>query len=161
MKKLLVLALVAFFAMTGAAMAENYGAVKAGLYMPDEDGIDNGFNLDAAYGMEFSETLIGEFSLGYATADLEVGSDSLDVISLSAAALYPMELDMVDVRLGGGLGYYMAEVGSADDTEIGFFGQADCIYPLDDEMGLIGELKYSMIDELDVVTINVGVQFSL
>jgi len=179
MKKLLVLALVAFFAMTGAAMAENYAAGKAGLYMPTDSDLDSGLNFEAAYGMEVSDTLIGEFALGYATADMDISGVDGDVTltSISAAALYPIDMDTFEVRVGGGLGLYMWDyeakmktvfgtfTAEDDGTEFGFFVQGDAIYELSDGMGLIGEVKYSIVDadgtDAGGLALNVGLQFAL
>lgn len=136
MKKLAVtIALVVGFLMLGsAAWAETYLKFDTGLFMPKEDdALDTGYNLGAAYGMSLVDVIPGlaaenpawknvtaELGTGYRHADGKMtvsgfGASTstkmdLDVVPLTLAAIYNHKISGGPVKVygGGGPGIYYA-----------------------------------------------------
>lgn len=149
MKKLMVLffcltSLVFFF--SSDASADEYLVVKAGIYSPQSDDLDEfseGLSLEASYGYYFNPNLAIELGAGYFKTDLSESyySDSrrvktdteIEVNTLTVAINAIAPIDPVELYALGGVGIYYAygerkvdvsRVGldSADDSDITFGG---------------------------------------
>jgi len=149
MKKLMVLffcltSLVFFF--SSDASADNYVAVKAGMYSPQSDDLDEfgeGLNLEVSYGYYFNQYLAIDLGVGYFKTDASesyysdgrhVKEDTdIEVNTLTVALNAIVPIDPVELYALGGVGGYYAYgerkidvsgVGSdsADDTDVTFGG---------------------------------------
>jgi opacity protein-like surface antigen len=149
MKKLMVLffcltSLVFFFSSDAAA--DSYIAVKAGVYSPQSDDLDEfgeGLNLEASYGYYFNQYLAIDLGVGYFKVDKsesyyadgrQVQKDTdIEVNTFTVAINAIAPIDPFELYALGGAGIYYAYgerkidtygVGadSADDTDIVFGG---------------------------------------
>jgi opacity protein-like surface antigen len=189
-KAIMALVSASVFFYASAAYADNYFTAKVGLYSPEDDFLDNGFNIEAAYGMDISDmtgidNLALELGVGYYTADGDLtftdffGDVSkievdLRVIPVTATGIYSFDLDLpVKLYAGAGLGLYFTKVevtmsdpfGSVSvddtDTKFGFNLVGGARYELNDQMDLAAELKYhSVSNDFGGLLINVGVKYN-
>jgi outer membrane autotransporter protein len=189
-KAIMALVSASVFFYASAAYADNYFTAKVGLYSPEDDFLDNGFNIEAAYGMDISDmtgidNLALELGVGYYTADGDLtftdffGDVSkievdLRVIPVTATGIYSFDLDLpVKLYAGASLGLYFTKVevtmsdpfGSVSvddtDTKFGFNLVGGARYELNDQMDLAAELKYhSVSNDFGGLLINVGVKYN-
>jgi opacity protein-like surface antigen len=132
---------VSMFVFASSAMADNYVTGKVGIYFPSESAFDNGFNIEAAYGMDIFDmtgidNLALEVGLGYYKASWDQTMTNtfstsktdadLTVIPLTATAIYTYELDDGFSFFGGaGLGLYWAEREIEITTTTNIFGEIE------------------------------------
>jgi outer membrane protein W len=180
MKKLAVtMALIAGFLMLGsAAWAGTYLKFDTGLYMPDDDdALDTGYNLGAAFGVSLVDVFPGlaaedpawknvtaELGTGYRHADgkttvsvfgtTTTAKTDLDVVPLTLAAVYTHKMPGAPVKFYGGAGpglYFASREIKVTTTTI--FGNTT-VSDDDNELklGLIlkGGALFSLSDRLDL-----------
>ena len=164
MKKLLVLTAVLLLSVA-PAMAGNYAKGTVGYFSPTDGDLDGTFSLNVAAGMDLKDQLDApvsvELGIGYAapsgSVDIGFGFGSFDVdvsiIPITLTGLYELPLDVADVafNVGAGLGMYMWDVevdgeSVADGNDFGFHVQAGADYKLNDQLALVGELKWVKVD---------------
>lgn len=137
MKKLIILAIILVSTIGSNAFAKEYVTGKLGVYFPDENAFDDGFNVEAAYGRDFTDFFPGatrqnswlnnvtlEAGIGYYEADFsetisgfgfvpdtKVKGD-LSVVPLTLSGIYNHPLGGTDFNLygGAGVGLYFSEV---------------------------------------------------
>jgi opacity protein-like surface antigen len=176
-KTILAFISVSVFLCSSSAFAANYFTGKIGLYSPEESFLDDGFNIEGAYGIDISgatgvENLALELGLGYYTADGDQPFFDLDVsvIPITATAIYTHDLDGPFSLFGGaGLGFYYANVevnsfGSEEDdseVELGFNLVGGGRYELNNRMDLTAELKYAAVsDDIGGLFLNFGIKYN-
>lgn len=182
MKKLLIAMTVLLLSVT-PALAGDYLKGTLGYFSPDESHVDGSFNLYGAYGLDlkpkFNAPLTAEFGIGYTNpSGGAYGYDySLTIIPITATLLYKLPIAVSNPNLsfnvGGGLGLYFwsAEVDgptiagfdtnySDDGSDVGIHLQTGLDYKLDKQLALVGELKWSSVDNGDGTSINVGLKYN-
>lgn len=150
MKKLIVTVVLAagFLMMGSIAWADTYLKFDAGMFLPKEDdALDIGYNLGAAFGKSLVEVFPGlaaenpawrnvtaELGIGYRHADGEMSVSSfgattstkmdLDVVPLTLAAIYTHKISGSPVKFygGGGPGLYYASTETTVTTTVPFIG---------------------------------------
>jgi outer membrane protein W len=174
MKKLLVLTAVLLLSVA-PAMAGNYVKGTVGYFSPTESDLDASFGLNVAGGMDLKDQLgvpvSAELGIGY-TAPSASGVD-VTIIPITLTGLYELPLDVPDFafNVGAGVGLYMWTVdvtgpfgGKADGNDFGFHVQAGADYKLNDEVALVGELKWAKVDFDDAdgggTSVNVGAKYN-
>lgn len=141
MKKRIVAAfvavLVSFLSLPARAEVPNYLEVKAGMYSPqsnDMEDFDNGFAGELALGHYFTRNLAGEIGVGYFKSELSgavlpfSGDVELSSIPLTVTVKGVAPVDPVELYAGVGMGAYFnkAELqvlgfsDSSSDTSFGF-----------------------------------------
>lgn len=181
MKKFAVtIALAVSFLMLGStAWAESYLKFDTGLFLPKEDdALDDGFNLGAAYGRSLVDVFPGlaaenpawknvtaELGIGYRHADGDEAVSAfgttvstkmdLDVVPITLAAIYTHEISGAPVKIygGGGPGLYYASTETTVTTTT-FFGTTTTFSDDDSELklGLVlkGGALFSLSERLDL-----------
>jgi opacity protein-like surface antigen len=172
MKKLLVLTAVLLLSVA-PAMAGNYVKGTVGYFSPTDGDLDGSFGLNVAGGMDLKDQLDApvsvELGIGY-TAPEATGVD-VSIVPITLTGLYELPLDVPDFafNVGAGLGLYMwdAEVDGtsvADGNDFGFHIQAGADYKLNDQLALVGELKWAKVDFDDAdgggTSVNVGAKYN-
>jgi opacity protein-like surface antigen len=116
-----LLVLLGLVTVAATASAQPYVTGKLGVYMPDHGWLDNGFNLEGAYGRPFVDLFPDavrhqpwlqnvnlEASVGFYSADYSRNSGrsgSVDALPVTVSALYNHTLNQYfDVYGGAGLG---------------------------------------------------------
>jgi len=136
MKRLILLSLILVSAIGSNAFAKEYVNGKLGVYFPDESAFDDGFNIEAAYGRDFTDffpetvrqnpwlkNVTLEAGIGYYTADFsetisgfglvpdtKVKGD-LSVVPLTLTGIYNYPLSGTNFNFfgGGGVGLYFSD----------------------------------------------------
>jgi len=176
MKKLLVLTAVLLLSVA-PAMAGNYVKGTVGYFTPTEGDLDSSFALNVAGGMDLKDQLDApvsvELGIGY-TAPEATGVE-VTIIPITLTGLYELPLDVPNFafNVGAGLGMYMWEVEfdsffggteKDDGNDFGFHVQAGADYKLNDQLALVGELKWAKVDfdETDGggTSLNVGAKYN-
>jgi opacity protein-like surface antigen len=169
-KAIMALVSASVFFCASAAYADNYFTAKVGLYSPEEDFLDNGFNIEAAYGMDISDmtgidNLALELGIGYYTASFDeaftffdpffgtiTAKSELDltVIPITATGIYSFDLDLpVKLYAGAGLGFYWVKV-EITESAMGFrISEDDSEFKFG--FNLVGGARYELNDQMDLV----------
>lgn len=188
-KKNTIIALLSVAALLFAApaFAGNYFLGKAGFYNPKESALDNGLNLEGAYGIDLSnatkiDKLALELGFGYYTAS---GDESLfgiateldvNVLPVTASGIYTYDFKRhpFSVYGGAGLGLYfvMWELNTRDpffgnttvddeELKLGFHLVGGGRFELNKQMELFAELKANRVSgDWGGKFLNVGLKYN-
>ncbi len=149
MKKTLIFFIVACsLAFTTSAAAANYLGVKGGIFFPAAGGLNDGYNIELAYGLNTSylhPNSAVEIGLGYYNADRR--RTELSVIPVTATFIINSDPGgPFNLYGGAGVGAYFSdlEVNNVDDSDVNlglnFVGGFD--FPMSPNLSLGPELKY-------------------
>ena len=154
MKKLLI-ATVALLLFAAPALAGSYAKGTVGYFSPTENDLDGSYLVHAAVGSDFGGPVSAELGVGYTAPDAD-GAD-VTIIPITLTALYELPLNLTDVafNVGAGVGMYMWDIdidggGSEDGNDFGYHVQAGAEFKLNEQVSLIGEVKWAKVDlEID------------
>jgi len=166
MKKLLVLTAVLLLSVA-PAMAGNYLKGTVGYFSPTESKIDGAITLNVAGGINLKEQLAApvsvELGIGYTAPE----SGDLTIIPITLTGLYelPLNLSNTAFNVGAGLGLYMWDAnGGPDGLDFGFHVQAGAEFALNEQLALIGEVKWAKVDfdnfDGGGTSVNVGAKYN-
>jgi hypothetical protein len=177
MKKLIVVTAILLCSVAPALASNFYGKGTLGVFSPSESGFDNSVALYAAGGMnlkeQFNAPISAEVGIGY--TDPSERYFDVTVVPVTMTVLYelPFNVPQLAFNVGGGLGLYFWDVendfsGNNDDgVELGLHVQTGAEFKLNNQIALIGELKYSVAeaggnydDDLGGLTANAGVKLN-
>jgi opacity protein-like surface antigen len=166
-KKISLLAFASVLMFASSAFADNYMTFKAGIYLPEISALDNGINIEAAFGLDLSdavENLAIEFGTGYYTTSYKWLD--IDVIPFTGSGIYTFDFGgPFSLYAGAGLGlYYVSwDAGYADDSELkfGFNLVGGGRLELNDQLDLVFELKHvNVSDDFGGNFLNVGIKYN-
>jgi opacity protein-like surface antigen len=149
MKKIMMLCVfIGCIAFASSAAAANYLSVKGGIFFPAESGLNDGYNLELAYGLDtgyLHPNSAVELGLGYYNASRRL--TDLTVIPVTATFLFNHDpAGSFNLYGGAGVGVYFSdlEVGDFDDSDVNlglnFVGGFN--FPLSPNLAFGPELKY-------------------
>lgn len=186
MKKLIVLTIMLVCVNVSSVFAGQYVTGKLGVYFPDESAFDDGTNVEAAFGWDYSDLFPGaatqnpvlknvtlEAGIGYYEADFSENTPfgrvkgDLSVVPLTLTGIYHHPLSGTDFNLygGAGLGLYFSEVdvrvdGLKDDDSSVEFGMrlvGGGEYLIRPQFSFGAELRLDLVsDDVGGVFVNVG-----
>lgn len=149
MKKLLILTAVLLIS-AAPAMAGTYVKGTAGYFSPTESELDGSYALYLAGGANVVGPVSAELGIGYTAPDASDADVSIMPVTLTALCELPLGLSSVAVNVGAGVGMYMWDVdftgGSEDGSDFGYHVQAGADYKLNDQVSLVGEVKWAKVD---------------
>lgn len=173
----LLLVLMGVFAVTSTAAAQPYVSGKLGVYMPDHSWLDNGYNLEGAYGRPFGDFFADavrhqpwlrnvnlEGSVGFYSADYSRWSGSVYAIPVTVSALYNHTLNQqFDVYAGVGLGVaVVSDDGGSNGLKVGPRVTAGGYYNLTPTVALGVELRHDIYSgRVGGSFLNFGARFRL
>ncbi|MEJ2034512.1 MAG: outer membrane beta-barrel protein, partial [Deltaproteobacteria bacterium] len=162
------------FADASFTGTNNYLTGKAGLYLPEIDFVDDGFNIEGAYGIDLSsvigiKNLVLELGLGYYKASNEqtysFGSglsssttkEEVDIstIPMTVDGIYTFEFNgPFSLYAGAGLGLYYVMWEWELETSSILLGSTSSSYA-DDELkfgfNLLGGGRYHLNNQMDLI----------
>lgn len=168
MKKLLVLTAVLLLSVAPAMAGQFYGKGTVGYDIPNESEADNYFDISVAGGMNLND-MVGapvsvELGLGYHMPE------DIDIFAVTLTGLYELPVEVTDFafNVGAGIGMYNWSydvAGYSDDgSDFGWHLQAGADYKLNDQVALVGELRYASVDvdgdDLGATSINLGAKYN-
>ena len=180
MKKWLVLMMAGMMVFATSASAEQYVTGKIGAYFPEADyAFDMGLNLRAALGKTIVEAGKGdvnaEIGIGYYSPGEKNNGFSLNVIPLTATAIYNMPFPNSPIEFYGGAGlglYYwwqetsviipfFGEIGSdIDGLDLGINLVGGALFNVNEKFGISAELEYDLVtDDVGGLFLNVGAKY--
>lgn len=154
-----VAVLVSALSVPAFAEVPNYFAVRAGLYSPQSDDMedfDEGFAGELALGHYFTRNLAGEFAVGYFRSDRKgaslpfPGDVELSSVPVTVSVKAVAPVDPVELYAGAGIGAYFNEAeltvpgfsDSSTDTSFGFHVVGGATADLTQSVFCGIELKY-------------------
>lgn len=172
MRKVSVIITIVFvlsYAVSVYAEGSGYVALKGGIFDPndEDDGLkdfETGYNAEIAFGYRMNPNVAFEFGIGKYSSDFEESGFIIDVfgnvypaqISFTASAIpvtatvkgiAPTGGGVVDLYIGGGLGYYMAKIEA--DLEISGLGSASDSFD-EEEVGfhVVGGAEFNVSENI-------------
>jgi opacity protein-like surface antigen len=181
MKRIAVLlVLMGSFALASTASAQPYVTGKLGVYLPDHNWLDDGFNLEGAYGRPFGDFFADavrhqpwlrnvnlEASVGFYTADYSRRSGrsgSVQAVPVTVSALYNHALNQqFDVYGGAGLGVaVVSDDWGSNGLRVGPRLIAGGYYNLTPQFALGAELRHDVYSgRIGGSFLNFGARFRL
>lgn len=183
MKK--IVALIVFtliFSVVSSFAAGEYAKGRFGYWNPGESALKSGWLLSGAYGIPMQKQLQApvdlELGVGYFFADFKGFNGDVDVLPLTATALYniPDQNKEFDFYAGAGLGLYLWDAEykvnvpffgtqsvSDDGVALGVNLVGGAEYRMDPKYSLVGELQYLISNEdgVDGIFLNIGLKYDL
>lgn len=177
MKKLIVVTAILLCSVAPAMASNFYGKGTLGIFSPSESRLDNSLALYAAGGLDlkeqFNAPISAEVGIGY--TDTSERYVDVTVVPVTMTVLYelPINIPQFAFNVGGGLGLYFWDIevdsgpfGSYNDdgVELGLHVQTGAEFKLNQQVALIGEVKWSAAEDRDVelggLSANAGVKLN-
>lgn len=178
MKRLLVATAILLLSVAPTMASDFYGKGTFGLFSPSESGLDSAFALYVAGGMDlkeqFNAPISAEVGIGY--TDPSERNVDVTIVPVTMTVLYelPINVPQFAFNVGGGLGLYFWDFennsnsyDNDDGVELGLHVQTGAEFKLNNQIALIGELKYAVAEaggnydaDLGGLSANAGVKLN-
>ncbi len=154
-KSFLFIALAACLGFASSAAASNYLTAKGGIFFPAAGGLNDGYNIELAYGLDTSYMMPNsavEIGLGYYNASRR--QNELSVLPVTATFLLNNDpAGPLNVYGGAGVGVYFSDLETRDiddsDVNLGLHFLAGVDFPLSPNISFGPELKYVVAGKHD------------